>query len=149
MKRWILLAFLVVVAGSLILMVGCGGQDDGWDLSESSPTDIVPDCTNYTFVTNQAINDSHHIRFVFYVEKDSQDKPVVVFSTDGQRWDRIAIDRGTFYYTWGDINGTNCPTDSYGISGHFTKKGKAEGFIKLTYDSCIVAKATFVAKVEP
>lgn len=137
--------FVVVLFALVVFLNGCP-TIPSWHLDRSSPNDIVPTYGEYKFTTDQDISDPAHLAFRFNVLKDSAtQKPVLEFSSDSFRFDRISISRGAFYREWGEIGGTHVPTDSYALSGHFTAPDKAEGVVKLAYDGQIVAEANFEA----
>lgn len=155
-ERKIRVRTLLIAAIVVVLLSGCAGSGPSWDLAGPTATDVVPSYAEYEFVTSEPINDSHHAQFVFTVLRDMSAPPGVItlghpvlrFSADGFRSDTIEISRGAFFTQWGSIGGTDCPTDSYALSGHFTEPGRAEGTIKLAYDGRVTATATFVATLK-
>lgn len=144
--------FVLLTAALLLLGgVGCGQTlvRPTWELGQSSPTNVVPALGYHQFITSHPINDSYHGRFIFGVVKDKYSlQPTLRFSADGYRFDLIPIQAGAFYWTHGQIDGLDSPTDGYGISGHFVAPDRAEGTIKLAITGTIVAEATFITNLD-
>jgi hypothetical protein len=65
------------------------------------------------------------------------------------RSDEIHIAQGAFSFQHGDIDGTDCPTDGYVMSGSFTTDTQAEGTIVYVRDCRIVDRQTFIAMIPP
>ena len=98
-----------------------------WGIARYSETDVVPGEGDYSFSQ----------RGVFRVKGYS-----LQFSVDNYRYDDITVVNGAFYNTWGTADGAtcpncSCPTDGYGISGHFLTSTSAEG--EIAYGSCFEA----------
>lgn len=87
-----------------------------------------------------------------------------VILTDGKKYVRFASEswgknndieviNGAFYYEWGEISewvpGSNHPTDSYAISGHFTSTSVASGQVKYAYAGKITNEQFFTAELIP
>jgi hypothetical protein len=97
---------------------GGGSTQSGWNMSRPPETNITPQPGEYTFSQEGC----------FSVSADGGN---VVFARDCFRSDSIPIVNGSFAYTHGEIGGTDCPTDSYSISGSFTDTNTASG--KISY----------------
>lgn len=145
-KCWLShLPFVFLIFLIPFFFLGCGGDTEsttGWNLSKSTETNIAPDIGDYTF--NQT--------GCFSVKEDSNENVYISFSSESGncvRFDNIEITNGAFYKEYGEIEGTNCPTDSYAISGSFITSSKAEGTIKYAYDCQITNTVTFVAELLP
>jgi len=96
----------------------------GWNLSPASPTNVVPQSGQYSFSQQgsfSVLDGGGAIRF----------------SRDNYRFDTITVQSGAFYHAHGEINGTDCPTDSYAISGSFTDSTHASGVISYATDCSI------------
>ena len=57
-------------------------------------------------------------------------KNYVTYSRDNYNHLTFPVKNSGFYYQWGEISGTHCPTDAFCISGWFTSADTAEGFIR-------------------
>lgn len=125
----------LVALAAVCLSALLSGCPPGWDLPEPERTGIEPLPGDYTF--NQ--------RGCFSVRADDGRK-VVVFGADCFRFDEIKIEEGGFRHEHGEIDGTHCPTDSYGISGTFKTETRAEGVIKYAFDCEITEEARFIAE---
>jgi hypothetical protein len=110
-------------------------EKGSWDLPEANETGVTPSPGVYSFSEEG----------LFEVAEDDG-AYVLRFSVDGYRWDEIEIENGGFRYAWGEINGTDCPTDSYAISGGFVEPTRAEGVIKYASGCDLKKKASFVAE---
>jgi hypothetical protein len=100
------------------------------------PTFITPEIGYYS---------GDNISFMVY--DNTFGKKFIRFSADNYRFDNIRVIGGSFYRKWGDINGTNCPTDAYIIRGRFTSPTTAEGSIRYGYDCSFGKKIKFTAKL--
>ncbi len=104
-----------------VVLAGCGGGGDGWDVSAPPAAGVLPQVGEYSFSQ----------RGCFSVEHDPQtEENYVRFASDCHRFDRIPIHDGRFGRTWGQIGGTHCPTDSYKIAGVFETPTRARGRIQ-------------------
>jgi hypothetical protein len=64
-------------------------------------------------------------------DSDGSGELFVQFSSDGYRYDRIPIVGGAFRYAHGGGRDySDCPTDGYIISGHFTSSDLSAGFYR-------------------
>lgn len=136
MKRgiyWVL--FMVVLTG---VLAGCGGDSgDGYGLGVFSATSVAPEIGSYSFSTEGS----------FAVVADSATgNSAVRFSRDGFRFDIIPIQDGAFFMEHGEIDGTDCPTDGYAISGHFVNGTLAEGRIAYATDCQVTSRQDFRAQ---
>ena len=119
-------------------LLPCGCETDhGWHLSDYPATDIVPLQGDYSFDQEGR----------FSVSNDpATGESFVVFSRDGARFDRSAVIKGVFLHTHGEIDGADCPPDSYGISGSFVTDSRAIGEIAYAEECRITRRAGFNAQ---
>jgi hypothetical protein len=131
----VLLTSICLVA----LLSSCGSEDGGgsWDLPKPSETGIDPLPGSYSFSQKGCFK---------VIQDTASSKKFVVFASDCFRSDQIEINRGAFRNTWGQIDGTHCPTDAYGISGSFVTPTRAEGTIKYGFDCEVTSEAAFTAE---
>ena len=126
----------IVVALASAPLSGCGGSDPSWGLERMAATGVDPQLGLYSFSATGCLE--------VIAESDSGRK-IVRFSPDCFRHDSIAIEAGAFFNEHGSINGTNCPTDSYAITGAFTSPTRAEGIIKYAQNCSVNQTTIFVA----
>jgi len=139
-------SLLLLLAASMLaqLYMGCGGGGGGggdnqedWGIPVPTMTGVDPLIGEYSF--NQ--------RGCFSVTKDSTSGvKAVVFASDCSRFDRITVEGGAFYFTHGEVGGTDCPTDAYAISGSFISATRAEGIIRYGSGCDIREEANFIAQ---
>jgi hypothetical protein len=133
--RFYRLVFIFV----LFFVTACGDDDKkGWDIPAPPRTGVDPIPGSYSFTP----------RGCFRVAEDvTTGIKFVIFSSDCLRFDTIEVRQGGFSNTWGEIGGTQCPTDAYAISGSFISPTRAEGIIKYGVTDCQTApEASFVAE---
>ncbi len=130
------ITFLTSLIFALSCLLGCGGGDPSWDLSRNAATNIEPDIGVYSFNETGCFE---------VAQESGSAKKILRFSADCFRYDSISIESGAFYKEHGSIGGTNCPTDSYAISGAFQTQTRAEGTIKYARDCSFTRAAAFVA----
>ena len=133
---------MILLIGVLLLGAACdSGSDDsaehdGWELAQYSETDVIPNVGIYEFSATGC----------FEVRQDPEmDQRILFYASDCFNYRRMEIVNGTFYGTWGDIDGTHCPEDSFGISGHFNTPQSAAGIIKYATDCAIYESLEFTA----
>lgn len=129
-------ARMVVAVLCACLLAACG-NDGGWRLPEQSATGITPRVGSYSFSASGCFS---------VIEDPGTTERFVEFASDCFRFDTISIKGGAFRRTHGKIDGTDCPTDSYGIAGHFVTDTRAEGTIKYAFDCNIRRREEFVAE---
>ena len=111
-------------------------QADGWDLAQYEDTDMVPNTGVYEFSATGC--------FEVVDDPESGDR-ILFYASDCFNYRRMEVLNGTFYGTWGDIDDTHCPTDSFGISGQFITPHSAVGVIKYASDCHIFESLEFTA----
>ncbi|MGB5986453.1 MAG: hypothetical protein WBG37_14200 [Desulfobacterales bacterium] len=133
---------IIVCIGVLLLGAACdSGSDgsaerDGWELAQYDDTDVIPNVGNYEFSATGC----------FEVRQDPElDQRILFYASDCFNYRRMEIVNGTFYGIWGDIDGTQCPEDSFGISGHFNTPRTAVGTVKYARDCAIFESLEFTA----
>lgn len=125
---------LVVVVS---FMLGCGEHEKEkgkWNMPIPIITGVDPSVGNYSFSSQGC--------FRVIVESG---KKYVVFAPECWRSEKIAVLEGVFYYEWGAIGGTHCPTDGFAISGQFDSPKIASGTIKYASDCRIYKTENFKA----
>ena len=137
---------LITLLGFCFLITACGGgggnggnggnDSHDWGIPDPTKTGIDPSTGSYSF--NQ--------KGCFSVTQDSTGAKFVYFSSDCYRYDSIPVEGGAFIYKHGEIGGTDCPTDSYAISGSFVSTTRAEGIIKYASQCQITGEANFIAE---
>ncbi|MBP7831283.1 MAG: hypothetical protein KA248_15350 [Kiritimatiellae bacterium] len=136
MKRSILVVTLAL--GMCGMMTGCDGNgEDGYGLDSFSATGIDPETGAYSF--------SQEGHFAVIVDWSTGIRSLR-FSRDGFRFDNIPIQNGTFFMEHGEVNGTDCPTDGYAISGHFVTSTRAEGRVAYATDCEVTSRQDFTAQ---
>jgi hypothetical protein len=131
-----------IVIPFLITIQGCdSGSDsstetDGWKLAEYEDTDVIPNTGIYEFSATGC--------FEVIDDPDSSNR-LLFYASDCFNYRRMEIINGTFYGTWGDIDGTHCPEDSFGISGHFNTPHSAVGTIKYAVECEVFESLEFTA----
>ena len=108
---------------------------EAWQLPQMSPTGIVPEDGEYSFSQKGSFRVMSHSTGSF-----------IQFSVEQRILGAIPVIDGAFMNCFGQIEGTFCPSDSYGISGHFVTPTRAEGIIKYASDCQITAEVPFVAE---
>ena len=128
----------------LIAINGCVAiSGPSWNMDEFPSTDITPTTGVYDFVLDSNASSNYSQAAFMVAEKDG--KAILRFASDGYRFDDIVIANGSFYNTWGELGGRHCPTDSYGLSGHFVSTTEAKGQMKFAYDGKVRKALTFKA----
>jgi hypothetical protein len=108
---------------------------EAWQLPQMSPTGIVPEDGEYSFSQKGSFRVMSHSTGSF-----------IQFSVEQRLFGAIPVIDGAFMNCFGQIGGTYCPSDSYGISGHFVTPTRAEGIIKYASDCQITTESPFVAE---
>lgn len=154
-----MLCFLVIGLLMLCIASSCGGDEEKvlpstprittpeppilpWEMTMYDPTGIDPTVGLY-------LKDG----YTFFEVILSEGKKYLRFSSDNYRFDNIEITNGSFYHEWGELgeyrpSGSNHPTDSYALSGHFTSKTEASGQVKYAYAGKITGEDSFVAELK-
>jgi len=129
-----------LLLGLLLVWNGCDSDssinDDGWDLTTYAEANVIPNIGVYEFSATGC--------FEVTDDPDSGGR-IVFYASDCFNYRRMEIVNGTFYGTWGDIDGTHCPEDSFGISGHFKTPQSAAGTIKYAANCTIYESLEFAA----
>lgn len=125
---------VVLAVLTSLLGAGCQDEKEGYGIDRVGGSGIVPSDGAYTFSA----------RGVFSVEESTSGK-VLKFGAGGGRLDAIPIENGAFYYEWGQIGGTHCPTDGYAISGRFVSATQAEGNIAYAFACKVTDRVSFTA----
>ena len=116
--------------GCMCLLCACGSASDPWALPDPPHTGVSPRDGKYTFSAQGCF---------------SVAGSAIAFARDCTRFDTIAVVQGGFINRWGDIGGTNCPTDGYAISGPFDTTATASGTIKYAAGCQVTESSSFTA----
>ena len=133
MRKIVGVFVLLLVMAALVYTIGC--ELEAWTLTFYRPTGIIPEVGVYQFSQQGC----------FEVRENSSGERYVVFAADCWNYQTIELHDGSFAYAWGEIGGTHCPTDSFGISGRFESPTKAAGMIKYAQSCQVVRTASFSA----
>ena len=99
---------LLALSAAVVTLWGCHYISEmDYDLSEFPATNITPEKGAYSFDQEGSFS---------VVEDSATGLLSVRFSRDGYRYDVIPVENGAFFHQHGQIGGTECPTDGYGIS---------------------------------
>ena len=129
---------LAVMASMVYMLTGCTPNDDnGYGLSSYSSTGVIPEVGSYSFTLEGEFS---------VVDDSTTGLRSVRFSQDGFRFDLITVQNGVFFHEHGEVNGTDCPTDGYGISGHFVTTTRAEGRVVYATDCRVTSRQDFAAQ---
>lgn len=124
-----------VLCAVLNLIASAGEVGASWDLPSAEETGIVPRIGSFSFDESGSFDVVQGERITLR------------FSRDGFRFDSIDVVDGAFRHTHGEIGGTHCPTDSYGISGAFVAPSRAEGTIIYARACQVRSVRLFVAEI--
>ena len=134
--------FLVILLISLFLGISCDSGsgsskgEDGWELAEYEDTDVIANVGIYEFSATGC--------FEVTDDPDSGER-MLFYAADCFNYRRMEITDGTFYGTWGDIEGSHCPDDSFGISGHFNTPLSAVGTVRYAMECAVYEEVEFTA----
>lgn len=114
-------ALRCIAALTLMLSVtSC--MSEGWGVPSPTRTGIVPEEGHFGLAGGDPED-----ALSFQVISDGSEQ-YVSYSSDGYNYLTIPIENGGFYYEWGEIGGTHCPTDAFCVSGWFTSPTEAQGY---------------------
>lgn len=153
--KWFKCWMLVVMAIVLTIVAGCSSGGKNWSVPQPRQTGVDPDDGVYNFVMAKTVEPSIIVRFLKTDFGGGRDNIQFQHSkiVNGQRYSNshvIDIDKGGFFYIYGDIApGTGSyPAEGFAISGSFVSPTQATGEIEFATYGYIIGKTTFIATLE-